>query len=401
MHFTTGWPLRIAASFLFMLDVGCSGTPQQVPGPPITIATSSPSVAASSTTPDANESARQDTGHRTSKCAPDGAFPPLPPEPNPPPTLPCRPAEIAAEQIIANDVKARFRPTRNQSTVEVTFGCDALDRFISRVVLETAGGHEGSFALIEISRPDPNRVTYDVMGIRLSPTMIANPKSPFEMMRATLSQETVYAWMPIIRAALRTTIEERAPQFDPKSRTGGGSAFGSSLNFHVFIRVEDTSSRAMDGHYTGYESSLGQTQYLPLQRARRELEQALAGSTWHADSPPDEIRRFFERSFVQAQKRFSEDSGSWIRDRYVKLAAHAGTRALIPSLLPLLRPVGNDASSARTRDMAFETLVALTGWDPRAPKNGQHPRTIEAAANDFIEECGIDRIGSASDEPPL
>ncbi|MBK9266829.1 MAG: hypothetical protein IPM54_44490 [Polyangiaceae bacterium] len=285
-------------------------------------------------------------------------------------------------------MKARYQPRKDKSTVEIKFGCDGLDRVISRIVLETGGGHGGSLNIIEISRSDPNAVTYDVMGVRLSGSMVARPKSPFEIMRSTLSQEAVYARMPLVRAALRTTIEEIEPKSDPNSRTGSGSAFGSSSNIHVLVRVEDASARAMEAHYTGYVSSLGQAQYLPLQRAQQELEQALGGLTWHADSPPDEIGHFFERRYVDAQKRFSDSSAWWIRERYVTLAAHVGTRALIPSLLPLLTPTTKDASSGRTRDLAFEALVSLTGWDPRAPNSGELPRTAEAAANDFIEECG-------------
>lgn len=285
-------------------------------------------------------------------------------------------------------MKARYRPRVNNSTVEIKFGCDGLDKVISRIVLETGGGHAGSFSIIEISRSDPTAVMYDVIGVRLSASMLTRPKSPFEIVRTTISQEAVFAWMPLLRTALRTRIEEIEPKPTPNASTGGGTIFGSSSNFYILMRVEDASARAMEGSYTGYENSFGQAQYLPLQRAREELDQTLAGFTWHAAAPPEEVKRVFDRRFVDAQKRFSDSSAWWVRERYMKLAALVGSRALIPTLLPFLTQSAKDASDTRTRDDAFEALVALTGWDPRAPQNGEHPRTIDAAANEFVTECG-------------
>ncbi|HRI70833.1 MAG TPA: hypothetical protein PK156_41655 [Polyangium sp.] len=396
MHVIKGRPKPLIVSVVFLLGVGCGGTQQDKTAPQVTIATTSPSAAQSLATPDPAETAQQETTRASStanRCAPDGAFPPLPLEPKPAAPLPCRPAEVAAEKTMTTDMKARYQPGKDKSTVVIKFGCDGLDRFISRVVLETGVGHGGGISIIEISRSDPNAIMYDVMGVRLSPSMVARPKAPFEIVRSTLSQEAVFGWMPLIRAALRTTIEEIEAKPDPKSRTGSGSAFGSTTgDFHVLVRVEDGSARVMEGQYTGYEGSVGQARYLPLQRAREALEQALGGLTWYADSPPEEVQHVFERRFVDAQKRFSDSSAWWVRERFVKLAAHVGTRALIPSLLPLLTPTAADASSARTRVYAFEALAALTGWDPRAPKHGEHPRTAEAAANDFVVECGKVRL---------
>jgi len=380
-----------AASFVFLFGLGCGGTQQPDATPPVTIATTSPSVAPSVETPGPAETAGQEkpsTSSRANRCAPDGAFPPLAPRPQPAAPLPCRPAEVVAEKMITSDMIARYQVTKDRHTVEVKFGCDALDRVISRIVLETGGGHNGTLNIIEISRSDPNAVNYGVLGVKLSPSMMGRPKSPFEIMLATLSQETVYALTPVIRAALRTTIEEVESKTIPKTKSGGGSAHGSTAGIHIVVRLEDISGRVMEKHYTGYESSLSQSEYLPLVRAQEELERAIAGSGWHVDSPPDEIKHFFDRTFIDARERFSDSAQWWVRERYVKLAAHVATRALIPVLVPLLTPIAGNASSIRTRDQAFEALVALTGWEPRAPKDGEHPRTIEAAANDFIVECG-------------
>lgn len=391
MHVTTVRPGPLSASFIFVVGLGCSGTRQHEAAPPVAIATTSPSAAQSFETSGPTEIPRQAMTRASStsnRCAPDGSFPPLAPEPKPAAPLPCRPAEVAAEKTMTFYMKGRYIPKTNKSTVEIKFGCDGLDRVISRVVLETGGGHAGSFNIIEISKSDPNVGTYDVTGVRLSASRFGRPKSPFEIMRATVPQDAVLAWMPAVRAALRTTINEIEPKPDPNARTGTGSAFGSNANFHVLVRVEDASARAMEGHYTGYVSSDGQARYLPLQRAQEEIEQALGGLTWQADAPPDEVKHFFEQRFVDAQKRFSDSSAWWVRERYVTLAAYVGTRALIPSLLPLLTPATSDASSERTRDRAFEALVSLTGWDPRAPKNGERPRTAATAANDFIDQCG-------------
>lgn len=382
----------LTASFVFVLGFGCSGTAPHDVAPPITIATTSPSTAPSSTAPDPAENASQATTSApnllNNRCASDGAFPRLAREPQAAAPLPCRAAEVAAEKTLTTDMKARYQPRMAKSTVEIKFGCDGLDKVISRIVLENGGGHAGSLSIIEISRADPTAVMYDVIGVRLSASMLTRPKSPFEIVRTTISQEAVFAWMPLVRAALRTTIEEIEPKPTPNTSSGSGSIFGSSSNFHILIRAEDASARVMEGSFTGYENSFGQAQYLPLQRAREEVDPSVAGLTWHVETPPEDVKRFFDRRFVDAQKRFSDSSAWWVRERYMKLAAHVGSRALIPSLLPFLTPSTKDPSDARMRDYAFEALVALTGWDPRAPKNGEHPRTIESAANEFVTECG-------------
>lgn len=390
MHVTKSLLGPLTASFLFVLGIGCGG-PQQQPPPPVTIATTSPSAVQSAAALGSTETTPQETPAtpaKSTRCAPDGYFPPLAPVPAPAAPLPCRPAEVTAEKMITTDMKVRYQPTKDKSTVEVKFACDALDRVISRVVLESSARHGAAFHIIEISRSDPNTTTYDVLGVRVSPTRLARPKTPFEIMRSTVSQEAVFAWMPLIRAALRTSIEEIEPKPDPKSHTGTGSAFGSSSNIHVLVRMEDAAARTIEKYYTGYESSDGQAHYLPLLRAQEVIEQAIGGLSWQADSPTEEFKLFFERRFGAAQKRFSDSSSWWIRERYATLAAYFGTRALIPSLLPFLTPTAGDASGERTRDQAFEALVVLTGWDPRAPKNGEAPRTAATAANDFIEECG-------------
>lgn len=381
----------LVASIFFGFGPGCGGTQQSDTAPPITIAAASPSAGQPIETPGPAETTREETPPApliSSRCAPDGAFPAVAPEPKSAAPLPCRPAEVSAEKTITSDLKARYHVMKDKSTAEVKFGCDALDKVLARIVLESGGGHNGALEIIEISRSDSSSVSFDVMGVRLSPSMMGRPRIPFEIMRSTLSQEAVYAVTPLVRAALRATIEEVEAKPDPNARTGSGSVFGSSSDFHLRVRIEDPSARVMEKHYTGYENSFGQAQYLPLRRIREELDRALAGSNWQSAAPSEEIKFFFDRRFVEAREHFSDSLAGWVRERYVKLVPHVGTRALVPYLLPLLTPAGNNASNTRTREYAFEALVALTAWDPRAPKNGEPPRSIEAAANDFVVECG-------------
>jgi hypothetical protein len=158
------------------------------------------------------------------------------------------------------------------------------------------------------------------------------------------------------------------------------------------VRIEDASGRVMEGRYTGPVSSNGQDKRVPVEAAMENVQAIVTTPQWQYNAPvPDDIRQFFEQRFIANMSHFDDEWAWWVGERFVELAQHTGTKALVPSLLHLLKdPSQKGASGGRTRGYAVEALVALTGWDPRAPTpgTGEKPHSNEEAAQLFLDRCG-------------
>jgi hypothetical protein len=75
-----------------------------------------------------------------------------------------------------------------------------------------------------------------------------------------------------------------------------------------------------------------------------------------------------------------------VKERLVMMAEHAGTPALVPSLVELALATGDDASVVRTREYAVNTLAALAGFDARKDVQGEE-RPVADAAADYARAC--------------
>ncbi|MDI1437144.1 hypothetical protein [Polyangium sorediatum] len=327
---------------------------------------------------------------KPNRCAKGGPFPPLSATPKPatePKLLACRPKDTAAERSITADMRAQYKPTRPGSTVEVSFGCDGLDQPITKLVYEHGAGHGNQLEIVQISRSDPADASYDVIGIRESSPFVSNPKMPpFQVLRAKISTDAVAAKMPSVRAALHTTIREILP----KSGLTGLAAFGSSSSMHVLVRLEDAAGRAVEKKYSDSIGSDGQGRYLPLQRAGAEIGQLVDKLSWQEGPASGDVLKLFEERFLAAMVESAEPGAWWVRAAHLQLASLAGARALVPSILEWLgapRPEGRIDAWQRQQEAATATLADLTGWDPRKDEKGAS-RPIEAAARDFVAECG-------------
>ncbi|MDI3292151.1 hypothetical protein [Polyangium sp. 15x6] len=325
------------------------------------------------------------------RCAKGGPFPALSAAPKPatePKPLPCRASDKAAESSVAAEMRAQFKPTRPGSTLDVSFGCDGLDQPIARLVYERGVGHGNQLEIVQISRPDPAGASYDVIGIRESSPFMSNPKTPpFQVVRAKVPTDAVHARMPFVRAALQTTLREVLP----KSGLTGYAAFGSSSTMHALVRIEDAAGRSIEKKYSDAINSDGQGQFLPLLRADAEIRQIIDKLPWQDEPASGDVLKLFEERFLAAMVESPAQDAWWVRAAYLELAGRAGARSLVPSILGLLdtpRPEGPSSDAwERKQEAAMEALAKLTGWDARKDAKGA-TRPIEAAARDFVAECG-------------
>ncbi|MRG91868.1 hypothetical protein [Polyangium spumosum] len=328
---------------------------------------------------------------KPNRCAKGGAFPPLLVTPRPatePDRLPCRARDQATESSIAADLRAQFKPTMQGSTLDVSFGCDGLDQPVARLVYERGAGHGRQLEIVQISRSDPAAAAYDVIGVRASHPFPSKAKAPpFQVARATLPTDAVHAKMPFVRAALHATMRENRP----KAKNFGVMGFGSSASVHVLVRLEDAAGRSVEKQYTDAIDSDGQPRYLPLLRADAELRQLVDKLPWQGEPASGEVLRLFEERFLEAMIESAEPGAWWVRGAYLELAGLAGARSLVPSILGVLgapRPEGPGSDAwEHNQEAALSALVALTRWDPRKDERGA-PRPLEAAARDFLTECG-------------
>ena len=378
----------IASAVLVFALSACSGPQNARTETPI-VSVSLPGSSAASPPPPDDDNRKpysMRAKEKPNRCLAAGPFPALPEVSKPVDLLPCRPAEKKAQKEAADLIRKRYAPERPGSTVEVHFDCDGLDKTITKIEFESGGGH-ASMSMVRIERTDPAAPMYDVKGISVPGGLIRpNPPINYSLLEGLVSADAVALKMPSIRAALVAKIKEVG------GSTNSGRGFGSSSSTHLVVRIEDAASRVMEGRYTGPVMSNDQDKRVPVEAAMEFIQSIVAAPVWVNNAPVrDEHKQFFVQLFVAHSPHFEDQWAWWVGERFVKLSAYMGTKALVPSLLHLLKnPDRDDASAMRTRDLAVEALVALTGWEPRAPTpgSGEKPRSNAEAANDFLEQCG-------------
>jgi hypothetical protein len=147
----------------------------------------------------------------------------------------------------------------------------------------------------------------------------------------------------------------------------GSTGWGSLNDFHLLVRLDSVDNR-LERRFVGYEGSLAQSFYLPLELAVGALKPLIerVPSTEYLDI--EEARRalgdeaWFERRFRDSAAHF-DDPYMWrVRDLYVGASEWLGSRAVVPDLLRLF-----DLPRDRTRDAALSAVEHIIGWRPRRP----------------------------------
>ncbi|HTR56520.1 MAG TPA: hypothetical protein VMJ10_37860 [Kofleriaceae bacterium] len=302
--------------------------------------------------------------------------PPLPPAA---PAASCHRPPAAVARAVTDAIAKDFEPVIHGGKLRVDYGCDGLGEHVREIVVETGSGHGGSLSLWRARRSAAGR--YDVLGIayRDSSTIRPAKHPPYELVTGTV--ELTEADVARIRAAVTAAIGEDDPPPRPDSFPGMTSSF-SSADFHISIRLVDDDGRAVERRFTGYGGNMDQQRYLGL----RAAQPALAPITSLASAPgapTADTRELFAERFVASVPAFDDDFYWWVKERYVDLAWHFGTPAVIPGLLSRLHVTKpKDRSQVDTRDHALAALAAITGWDAR-----RETRSADDAAARYLAAC--------------
>jgi hypothetical protein len=302
---------------------------------------------------------------------------------------------IKAEANIAKTLRARYRPTRPGSVIDVSFGCDPLTGPVREVVLETGYGHGGSFTLWHLLR------TMDNLEFRVTGVAHHYPHASYErftygyadgfkvrIARATLPAATVDQALDLARPALTARIREIMPSPEPNAGMGM-SGFSSSANFHHSMRIRDDSRFELTAHFTGYPNSEDQQRYLGLQLAMRALEPMLRELPFKKLAATGSDRALVVSQFL---RKSAQPRRWWVRNRYQRLVSRIGTTAALPRLLETLRvlsakPKPSDPNGDSAMTDLVSVIAALTGSDLRFDDQG-NPREVREVAKQILDECG-------------
>ena len=285
----------------------------------------------------------------------------------------CKRPNAKLAGAISAEITKRYHPEQGGKP-EIKFPCDGLGARIHEIVVETGGGHGGSFELWRATRRSDG--TYDARGIIYRRAMTTHPKVVTPIQQASGVVELPA--LDKVRAAMTATVRERVPPRKP-GEIGSWSSSGSSHDFHIVLRLVDDEGRVVERRYTGYASSGSQDSYLGLQIAEAALAPitSLAPSTAAADA---DDKRFFAASFNAAVRFFDEPFSWWVMERYVDMARFLGTPAVIGGLLTRLTVTKpGDRSQTDAREDAVDALAKITGW-----RSGT---SVEDAAQAYLAAC--------------
>lgn len=303
--------------------------------------------------------------------------PPATPPPSAPSHQYCPP--LSAREVAHADAEIRKRFDTSYvkpNKLVVDFGCDPAYGTIDRVVFEDGAGHGGTLRIVRFTRSD------DAFTVR------AIARSHYFQPSITVSEGTIPASRlePLLSHA-RVQMQARphliALSNDDAFGMGMGGYF-SSNDFHLRLSLSDTAGRTTDRGFTGYETSDSQEQRLPMQIATEPLIAALAALPMTTVPVSEDDRTFFSERFNQTMR---EDAYWWVKERYILSAASLGTMSTIPALVRVAQEPTDRVGAGRRRESAFDTVRAITGWDPRKADDGTD-RTPDEAAQALAIECG-------------
>jgi hypothetical protein len=310
--------------------------------------------------------------------------------PDPPRAEPERPAPAGAcaepGRALARKLRAavaeQWELELRDGRLVVDFACDRLADPIREIVLEGGAGHGGTLDLVRL-RFISAREGWDVLQLRFSPGYFPDSGDEFAAVRrGKLSAASVRPALAHTRAAMHLRAREQAP--DPEDRQGGSM---SSADVHVRIELVDARGAGQSLAYTGYLGSEGQAVSIAAMEAERPWLDLLDQAALEPTTPDADSRAFFEGRFVAAHARsFHDEFAWWVRERLVGMAGVHGSLALVPLLATQLRLPDDDASNARTRADALESIWRLLGHPVQVPRD-EHGGIDEALALAWADAC--------------
>lgn len=298
------------------------------------------------------------------------------------------------EALVAHRIKKRFERTVSSSVVDVSFACDPLTSELEEIVIERGWGHGGSLQVWRI-RKRADDSDYDVLVLGHASYYRSDKAKLLEIGRGKFTSKTLALALAQARPALTATPRELEPPPPPNGMLGR-SFTTSSGDFHHAFQLFD-GMHELRRHFTGYQGTGGQSEYLGLMIAMDAFQPLLDSVKVGPDVASAEEQAFFVESFLRAAPRFDDDYAWWVRDRYVKLAEELGTNELVPALVDVLRSglrEGDAVSEEARQKELYErrltsplaALVKITGWDP-AKEDGSSDKSVEQAARAMVDEC--------------
>lgn len=303
-----------------------------------------------------------------------------------------------AEASLAKKLARQYDRTVTGSVVDVTFACDPLTSELEELVVETGSGHGGGLELWRARRKS-GETDFDVLGLG-NHGYFSHPsqgQASVRIARGRISAAALDKALGTARPALTARMREIEPP-PPPNGMWGRSFSTSSGNFHLGFWLFD-GTHLLARTFTGYPGSSDQPRYLGLQEAWATVGPLFEKLPLEPGEATADERDFFVTSFLRAAPRFDDDFAWWVRDRYVALAEHLGSRELVAPLLGVLESGLREGEAQTTDDRRREvakrrleqplaTLARLTGWDPRKDDDG-HERDPVAVSREVLAECAV------------
>lgn len=287
----------------------------------------------------------------------------------------CNPLEQSLVNGVERILRKRFQPTMTMHKLVIDYGCDSMSD-VRDIDFEDGSGHGGSLRIFHLTREPGDPGKYDVRAIGYS----GYYNTGIAYARGTIDAKKLEAALAAVRIAMIATLHDVSLYRD--NSIGLGSISMSSHDFHLRIRLADSTEKFLDRTFSGYQSSYEQELRLPMELAAEPIVSALGKVTFTADAPTQADRELFASHFLAT---FERKSAWWVTERMLELAPTLGTAEIIPAIIDWL--VRGDPNEPRIRETAVAALVAITGLDLRKDE-GSSDRPLEEVIADYVRECG-------------
>lgn len=272
-------------------------------------------------------------------------------------------------------LRKRFESTWGVHKLVVDFGCDSVAEDVRDIDFEDGSGHGGSLRIFHFTREPGD--TYDLRAIAYNDRY--NPGIFYA--RTTIEAKKLDAALPAARVAMLAKMHDVSLYRGSSISLGASTSF-SSNDFHLRVRIADSTGNFLDRGFTGYQSSYDQEARLPMELAAEPLQTALAKITFAKDVPTQADRELFVRHFLVT---FDQKPSWWVGERLLEMAPVLGSADIVPAIVDWL--VQGDKRDTRIREEAVAALAAITGLDLRKDE-GNADRPLEEVIADYVRECG-------------
>jgi len=287
----------------------------------------------------------------------------------------CNLIEMETLEAVERTLRKKFQSGWSPHKLVIDWGCNAPAEEIRDIDFEDGSGHGGSLRLFHLER---------------------NPTSGWELRAIAFSgyynTGTFYAVTHVdgkkldaalgsLRVAMLAKMHDVAT-YRENGAIGLGSFSTSSNDFHLRIRLADADGKSLDRTFSGYQSTNGQEDRLPMELAAEPIQATLKNVNFAAGVPTQADRELFVRHFIAT---FEKEPFWWVGERMFEMAPTLGTAEIVPSIVQWL--AHHHTKPDRIEKEAVDALAAITGLDLRKTPSGED-RPLEEVIADYVRECG-------------